>query len=103
MNIQPVGNRDRCGKCKTRHGGNNHLCDVHGVVSQGCCTRSCEPRDYVVIGKLNKKYPSLAPKFETKLRSEVSLTGATLDPPYMHQDDGGTGNYKPEYIERYVI
>ena len=32
-----VGNRDRCGRCKTRHGGNDHLCPVHGTVSRGCC------------------------------------------------------------------
>lgn len=90
MNIQPVGNRDMCGKCGTRHGGNNHRCDVHGRVSQGCCETSCDVADYVIVG------------FETKLRSEVDLSSAKLDPPYMHQNDG-TGQYKPEYIERYII
>ena len=36
-----VGNRDRCGRCRTRHGGNDHLCSVHGPVSRGCCEPIC--------------------------------------------------------------
>lgn len=100
MNIQPVGNRDRCGNCGTRHGGNNHLCDVHGAVSSGCCEASCAPADYVIVGIINKN-PLLAPKFATKLRSEVNLADYKLVPPYFHQNDG-TGQYKPEYIERYI-
>jgi hypothetical protein len=89
MNIQPVGNRDRCGKCGARHGGNNHLCDVHGRVSDGCCSSSCKPGDYVKV------------RGELKLRAKVDLSGLNLDPPYRFQDNG-SGGYKPEYVERYV-
>lgn len=101
MNIQPVGNRDHCGKCKVRHGGNNHLCDVHGVVSEGCCTTSCNRADYVAVGYVSKAHPH-NPPFKTVLRSDVNLVDAKLDPPFKHQDDGN-GKYKPEYIERYLI
>lgn len=41
-----VGNRDHCGRCGTRHGGNNHLCPVHGRVSSGCCEPRCDPAEW---------------------------------------------------------
>jgi len=101
MNTEPVRNRDRCGRCKTRHGGNNSLCPVHGPVSKGCCENLCNQGDYVSIGTLNKKYPRLSPQFQLTKRSLVDLTEYKLDPPYKHQDDG-KGNYRAEYVERYV-
>lgn len=44
-----VGNRDRCGRCRARHGGNNHLCDVHGPVSAGCCEPRCNKDEWTFI------------------------------------------------------
>lgn len=41
-----VGNRDRCGRCGTIHGGNNHPCPVHGPVSHGCCETRCDPQEW---------------------------------------------------------
>lgn len=41
-----VGNNDRCGLCGARHGGNNHLCPVHGATSEGCCEPTCNPLDW---------------------------------------------------------
>ena len=35
------GNRDICGRCGSRHGGNDHSCPVHGCVSAGCCQPAC--------------------------------------------------------------
>ena len=42
-------NRDKCGRCRTRHGGNNHLCRVHGAVSSGCCPTNCAPDEWVHV------------------------------------------------------
>ena len=49
--IMIVGNRDRCGRCQTRHGGNNRLCDVHGAVSEGCCPTvgGCNPKEWASL------------------------------------------------------
>lgn len=44
-----VGNRDRCRRCQTKHGGNDHTCRVHGRVSEGCCKTSCDPADWVYL------------------------------------------------------
>ncbi len=41
-----AGNRAKCGRCGTRHGGNNHLCPVHGAVSAGCCAPRCNPAEW---------------------------------------------------------
>jgi len=41
-----VGNLDRCGRCRAKHGGNNHLCPVHGTVSKGCCAPPCNPAEW---------------------------------------------------------
>lgn len=41
-----AGNRDKCGRCETRHGGNNHVCPVHGVTSKGCCDPVCNPNEW---------------------------------------------------------
>ncbi len=41
-----VGNRDKCGRCKMRHGGNSHLCPVHGAVSAWCCDPPCNPAEW---------------------------------------------------------
>lgn len=90
METLVVGNRDKCGRCDAIHGGNNHYCHVHGKVSEGCCETPCNSSDYVRIGGL-----------QAVLRSSVDLSGYKLDPPYAFQDDG-TGNYKPNFIERYV-
>jgi hypothetical protein len=45
--IEPVANHDSCGRCGRPHGGNNHLCPVHGAVSAGCCETTCDPAGYV--------------------------------------------------------
>lgn len=39
-------NNDTCGRCKARHGGNNHTCPVHGQVSAGCCEPPCNPEEW---------------------------------------------------------
>jgi RNA polymerase subunit RPABC4/transcription elongation factor Spt4 len=44
-----VGNRDACGRCHTRHGGNNHYCPVHGPVSEGHCEPVCDWTDWVLL------------------------------------------------------
>ena len=44
-----VGNRDRCGRCGTRHGGNNHYCPVHGAVSADCCEPVCSNDDWELV------------------------------------------------------
>ena len=41
-----VGNRDKCGRCGARHGGNNHICPVHGAASRGCCNPVCNPAEW---------------------------------------------------------
>lgn len=48
--IEPVvGNRDRCGRCGARHGGNNHSCPVHGPVSNGCCQPICNEEEWTWV------------------------------------------------------
>lgn len=47
--VEAVGNRDRCGRCRVRHGGNNHGCPVHGAVSAGCCEPRCDPREWTFV------------------------------------------------------
>lgn len=84
-----VGNRDRCGKCGVRHGGNNHYCSVHGAVSEGCCDTDCDPRDYAYLDNRG-----LVPI------SEVP-DNATLEKPYKFQDDGA-GGYKRTAVRRFV-
>lgn len=46
-----VGNNDACGRCETRHGGNQHYCRVHGPVSRGCCEPSCDKAEWVLMEK----------------------------------------------------
>ena len=49
MNIEPVANSNKCGFCRTLHGGTNHSCPVHGLVSQGCCETPCDPTEWVWV------------------------------------------------------
>ena len=53
MTDHVVGNRDRCGRCGTRHGGNNHHCPVHGAVSEGCCVTPCNPDEWAWVTESN--------------------------------------------------
>ena len=41
-----VGNRDACGRCRTKHGGNSRLCPVHGPVGENCCRPLCKPEEW---------------------------------------------------------
>jgi len=69
-----VGNRDRCGRCGARHGGNNHLCRVHGAVSEGCCPTDCEPSEW-------GWFPSVG----LRRLAEMNLSKFRELPPYEHQ------------------
>ncbi len=42
-------NRDHCGRCRTIHGGNNHLCPVHGPVSDHCCRPDCDRNEWALL------------------------------------------------------
>jgi hypothetical protein len=46
-----AGNRDQCGRCRVRHGGNDHSCPVHGPVSRGCCVPGCDPDEWALLGE----------------------------------------------------
>jgi len=62
MNKPSVGNNDRCGRCGVRHnGGNNHLCQVHGPVSAGCCEPGCRREEWELIEHAAPSPPYGAP------------------------------------------
>lgn len=72
-----VGNKDRCGRCGSRHGGNNRLCPVHGAVSVGCCEPMCKKEDYIVLRDVfaNGNTKSI----EKVLAASADLTGYEPD------------------------
>lgn len=79
-----VGNRDACGRCQCRHGGNNHYCPVHGAVSAGCCEPPCQPEEWVWVSE--KRADSiLSGPGRLVERARVDLTGYVEEPPYKHQ------------------
>lgn len=68
-----VGNNDRCGRCGTKHGGNNHLCPVHDAVSRGCCEPTCNPKHWVVLYYKNKSGHTYKTRKANK--KKTNLTG----------------------------
>lgn len=72
-----VGNRDKCRRCGARHGGNNHLCPVHGAVSEGCCEPLCDKADWLVLKTTTPGGLSIS---ADKIRKQdANLTGYTPD------------------------
>jgi hypothetical protein len=64
-------NHDRCGRCGVRHGGNDHYCRVHGPVSAGCCSPSCQPEQWVLLPVAVPGKPWGAPtRWQEKAASE---------------------------------
>lgn len=90
-----VGNRDACGRCKCKHGGNDHYCPVHGAVSSGCCEPACNPEEWVWVSERHPAYPVLHNPGRLVQRASVDLTGYDEEAPYKHQVG------KP-YVRRFV-
>ena len=72
MSRNAVVNRDKCGRCQAVHGGNDHLCPVHGAVSRGCCEPACDRTDWLALYYKNENGQVYRTRMANKRETDLS-------------------------------